>query len=150
MNWHGLRVVNNPAASHLYDVKTASVPRSWPFFVNNATLPGIQGTRANYWRPRLTTQFHAVPHANSLAISIRRMRYLHYSRFYTVKATFHCSSQLQTWLQTWFSTRFAARFSTSTCGYASCFRHAFDFFVENLVANPCRDWCSRFVGSCAC
>jgi len=48
-------------------------------------------------------------------------------------------------LQTWFSTRFAARFSTSSCGFATRFRPAFDFFVENLVAN-----CSRFAGSCAC
>ena len=56
-----------------------------------------------------------------------------------IKATFHYSSLLQTWLQTWFSTRFAARFSTSSCGFATCFRHAFDtlptVFVENLVAN---------------
>ena len=51
-----------------------------------------------------------------------------------VKATFHYSSKLQTWL----STRFAARFSTSSCGFATCFRHAFDFFVENLVANLLR------------
>jgi len=28
-----------------------------------------------------------------------------------------------------------ARFSTSSCGFATCIRHAFDFFVENLVAN---------------
>jgi len=55
-----------------------------------------------------------------------------------VKATFHYSSKLQTWLQTWLSTRFAARFSTSSCGFATCFRHAFDFFVENLVANLLR------------
>jgi len=56
-----------------------------------------------------------------------------------VKATFNYSSQLQTWLQTRFSTRFAASFSTSSCGFATCFRNAFDtlstFFVENLVAN---------------
>jgi len=45
-----------------------------------------------------------------------------------VKATFHYSSQLQTW----FSTRFAARYSTSSCGFVTRFRL---FFVENLVAN---------------
>ena len=28
-----------------------------------------------------------------------------------------------------------ARFSTSSCGFATCIRHAFDFFVEHLVAN---------------
>ena len=39
-----------------------------------------------------------------------------------VKATFHYSSQL-------FSTRFAARFSTSSCGFATCFRHAFDLLA---------------------
>ena len=48
------------------------------------------------------------------------------------KATFHYSRQLQTWSKTRFSTRFANRFSTSSCGFATCFRH---FFVENLVAN---------------
>ena len=40
-------------------------------------------------------------------------------------------------------TRFAARFSTNSCGFATCFRHAFDtlstrfrlFFLENLVAD---------------
>ena len=53
----------------------------------------------------------------------------------TVKATFHYSSKLQTWLQTWFSTRFAARFSTTSCGFATCFRRAFDFFCRNLVEN---------------
>ena len=46
------------------------------------------------------------------------------------QATFHYSSQLQTWLQTWFSTRFAARFSTSLCGFATCFRHAFDCCIN--------------------
>jgi len=40
-----------------------------------------------------------------------------------VKATFHYSTQVQTWLST--------RFSTSSCGFATCFR----LFVENLVAN---------------
>ena len=35
-----------------------------------------------------------------------------------VKATFHHSSQLQTWFSTWF----AARFSTSSCGFATRFR----------------------------
>ena len=57
-----------------------------------------------------------------------------------LKATFHYSSQLQTWLQTWFSTRFAARFSTSSCGFATCFQHAFDtlstFFVEKPGREP--------------
>ena len=56
-----------------------------------------------------------------------------------LKATFHYSSQLQTWLQTRFSTGFAVRFSTSSCGFATCVRHASDtlstFFVESLVAN---------------
>ena len=60
------------------------------------------------------------------------------------KTKFNYSSQLQTWLQIWFSTRFAARFSTSWCGFATRFRPAFDFFVENLVANR-----SMFAGSCA-
>ena len=46
-----------------------------------------------------------------------------------LRATFHYSSQLQP-AKTWFSTRF----STSSCGFATCFRPAFDFFVENLVA----------------
>ena len=53
--------------------------------------------------------------------------YLHSKRCLTIKAAFHYSSK--------FSTRFTARFSTSSCGFATCFRHAFDFFVENLVAN---------------
>ena len=44
------------------------------------------------------------------------------------KATLNYSSQLQTW----FSTRFAARFSTSSCGFATCFRL---FLSKNLVAN---------------
>ena len=63
------------------------------------------------------------------------------TRTQALKATFHYSSQLQTWLQTWLSTRVAARFLTSSCGFATSFRHAFefrhafDFFVENLVAN---------------
>ena len=26
-------------------------------------------------------------------------------------------------------------FSTTSCGFATCFRHTFDFFAENLVAN---------------
>jgi len=66
---------------------------------------------------------------------------------YAVKATFHYSSQLQTW----FSTRFAARFSTSSCGFATCFRHAFDFFCRKPGREPaasistCRDLCSRLV-----
>jgi len=51
------------------------------------------------------------------------------------RATFHCSSQLQTWSKTWFSTRFATRFSTSSCGFAASFRPAFDLSVENLVVN---------------
>jgi len=73
--------------------------------------------------------------------------------FRLVKATFHYYSQLQTWLQTWFSTRFAARFSTSSCGFAICFRHAFDFFCRKPGREPaasistCRDWCSRLPGS---
>ena len=66
----------------------------------------------------------------SRAVCVDRL----FSLYCSVKTTFHYSSQLQTWLQTWFSTRFAARFSTSSCGFATCFRHAFDFFVENLVA----------------
>jgi len=49
------------------------------------------------------------------------------------KATFHYSSQLQTWLQTWFSTRFAARFSTISCGFATCFRH----FLSNTWSRTC-------------
>jgi len=53
-------------------------------------------------------------------------------RVQQLKTTFHYSSQLQTWLQTW---------STSSCGFATRFRPAFDFFVENR---------SRFAGSCAC
>ena len=62
-----------------------------------------------------------------------------------IKATFHYSSKLQTWLQTWFSTRFAARFSTSSCGFATCFRHVFDFFCRKPDREPaasistCRD-----------
>ena len=47
-----------------------------------------------------------------------------------LQAAFHHSSQLQTWLQTWFSTRFAARFSTSSCGFATRFRPAFDFICR--------------------
>jgi len=43
-----------------------------------------------------------------------------------LKAAFHYSSQLQTS----FSTRFAARFSTSSCGFATRFRPAFDFFCR--------------------
>ena len=38
------------------------------------------------------------------------------------KATFHYSSQLQTWSKTRFSTRFANRFSTSSSGFATRFR----------------------------
>ena len=52
------------------------------------------------------------------------------------KATFHYSSQLQTWLQPWFSTRFTARFSTSSCGL----RHAFDTlstFVSKTWSRTC-------------
>jgi len=74
---------------------------------------------------------------NSLALGLQR----------GVMATLHYSNRLQTWLQTRFSTRFAARFSTSSCGFATCFRHAFDtistFFVKNLVANLLHQ--SRFV-----
>jgi len=47
------------------------------------------------------------------------------------KTALHYSSQLLTW----FSTKFAAKFSTSSCEFATRFRPAFDFFVENLVAN---------------
>jgi len=54
-----------------------------------------------------------------------------------LKATFHYSNQLQTWLQTWFSTRFAAKFSTSSCGFATCFRHAFDFFLSKTWSRTC-------------
>jgi len=53
---------------------------------------------------------------------------LYTTNFGKLKATFHYSSQLQTW----FLTRFAARFPTSSCGFATRFRL---FFVENLVAN---------------
>jgi len=42
-------------------------------------------------------------------------------------ATFHYSSQLQTWWKTWFS--------AILCGFATRLRPAFDFFVKNLVAN---------------
>ena len=41
-------------------------------------------------------------------------------------------------------------FSTSSCGFATCFRHAFDFFSLKPSREPaasiwtCRDWCSRF------
>jgi len=70
--------------------------------------------------------------------------------YYSIKATFHYSSQLQTW----FLTRFAARFSTSSCRFATCFR----LFCRKPSANLLhqsphvenQDWCSRFVGSCAC
>ena len=56
----------------------------------------------------------------------RKVEYAYQFQKCADKATFHYSSQLQTWLQTWFSVRFAARFSTSSCGFAICFRHAFD------------------------
>ena len=49
------------------------------------------------------------------------------------RATFHCSSQLQTW----FSTRFATRFSTSSCGFAASFRP----FCRKPGREPA---CSRF------
>ena len=49
---------------------------------------------------------------------------------------FHYSSQLHTSLQSWFSTRFAARFSTSTCGFATRFRPAFDFFSKTWSREP--------------
>ena len=50
----------------------------------------------------------------------------------SVKATFHYSSKLQIWLQTWFSTAgLQPGFRQVRVGL----RHAFDFFVENLVAN---------------
>ena len=49
-----------------------------------------------------------------------------------LKATFYYCSQLQTWL----STRFAARFSISSCGFATCFRHAFDFFCRKPGREP--------------
>ena len=54
-----------------------------------------------------------------------------------LKTTFHYSSQLQTWLQTWLSTRFTARFSTSSCGFATCFRHSFDFFLSKTWSRTC-------------
>jgi len=54
-----------------------------------------------------------------------------------VKATFHYSSQLQTWLQTWFSTTFAARFSTSSCGFATRFRVSTNF--QLFCRKPCRE-----------
>jgi len=63
-----------------------------------------------------------------------------------VKATFHYSTQLQTWSKTCFSTRFATRFSTSSCRFATRFR----LFCRKLGREPaasistCRDWCSRF------
>ena len=53
--------------------------------------------------------------------------------------SFQSSSCTVTWshiplfysqLQTWFSTKFVARFSTSSCGFVTCFRHAFDFFCR--------------------
>jgi len=50
-----------------------------------------------------------------------------------VKSTFHYSIKLQTWL----STRFAARFSTSSCGFATCFQHAFDFFLSKTWSRTC-------------
>jgi len=50
-----------------------------------------------------------------------------------LKATFDYSSQLQTWLQTWLSTRFAARFSTSSCGFATCFR----LFLSKTWSRTC-------------
>ena len=59
----------------------------------------------------------------------------------TVKATFHYSSKLQIWLQTWFSTRFAAKFSTSSCGFAICFRHAFDTISTFLSKTWSRTYC---------
>jgi len=63
-----------------------------------------------------------------------------------LKAAFHYSSKLQTW----FSTRFAAKFSTSSCWFATCFWHAFDFFCQKPGRKPaasismCRDWCCSF------
>jgi len=36
----------------------------------------------------------------------------------------------------WFSTRFAARFSTSSCGFATRFRPAFDFFCRKPDREP--------------
>ena len=65
--------------------------------------------------------------------------------YQTIKAAFDYSSQLQTW----FSTRFAARFSTSSCGFATRFRPAFNFFVKYLVANDIRQkvesWSKAFM-----
>jgi len=66
------------------------------------------------------------------------------------KATFHHSSQLQTWLQTWFSTRFAARFSTSSCGFATCFRYAFDTFSTFLSKTWSRTCCINLDMSHTC
>jgi len=54
----------------------------------------------------------------------------HTDTAWRLTATLHYSSQLQTW----FSIRFAARFSTSSCGFATHFRLAFDFVVENVVS----------------
>ena len=59
----------------------------------------------------------------------------------SLKATFHYSSKLQTWLQTWLSTRFAARFSTSSCGFATYFRHVFDTFSTFLSKTWSRTCC---------
>jgi len=50
----------------------------------------------------------------------------------SLKAAFHHSSQLQTW----FSTRFAAMFSTSSCGLATRFGPAFDFYCRKPGREP--------------
>ena len=42
-------------------------------------------------------------------------------------------------VQTWFSTRFAARFSTSSCGFATCFRHALDTLSNLFCRKPGRE-----------
>ena len=77
--------------------------------------------------PNITTH----PSTASVPISCNSM--WHYNSLCTLKATFHYSSQLQTWLQTWFSTRF----STSSCGFATCFRHAFNFYLSKTWSRTC-------------
>jgi len=56
----------------------------------------------------------------------------HHSRKGRIPLFSHSSSQLQTW----FSTRFAARFSTSSCGFATRFRPAVDFFCRKPGREP--------------
>jgi len=83
---------------------------------------------SDYHYQQLNTRFyHTAPQATWLKHVLISKGHVHY----------HYSSQLQTWLQTWFSTRFAARFSTSSCGFATCFRHAFDFFCRKTWSRTC-------------